>query len=70
MKYTFKTNINCSGCVASVTPQLNALVEIKHWEIDTQNPNKILTVETENLSDEKIKEIITKAGYKAEVIHQ
>lgn len=68
MKYTFKTNINCSGCVASITPHLNANKEIKHWEVNTQNPNKILTVETENLSDEKIKEIITNAGYKAETI--
>lgn len=70
MKHTFKTNINCSGCVANITPHLNANSEIKHWEVDTQNPNKILTVETDSLSDEKIKEIVTKAGYKAEVVNQ
>lgn len=70
MKYTFKTNINCSGCVANITPHLNANKDIKHWEVDTQNPYKLLIVETETLSDEKIQEIITKAGYKAEVADQ
>ncbi len=66
MKYQFKTNINCGGCVASVTPYLNANNEIKHWEVDTANPQKVLTVETDNLSDEMIREIVKKAGYKAE----
>ena len=65
-KYQFKTNINCGGCVAAITPHLNTNKEIKHWEVDTTNPNKILTVETENLSEDTIKEIVQKAGYKAE----
>ncbi|MGN6163319.1 MAG: heavy-metal-associated domain-containing protein [Flavisolibacter sp.] len=66
MKYQFKTNINCSGCIASVTPYLNANNEIKHWEVDTQNPDKILTVETDHLTGEMIREIVKSAGYKAE----
>lgn len=70
MKYQFKTNINCSGCIASVTPYLNANNEIKHWEVDTQNPNKILTVETDHLTGEMIREIVKNAGYKAEHLNQ
>jgi copper chaperone len=66
MKYQFKTNINCGGCIASVTPYLNANNEIKHWEVDTTNPNKILTVETDHLTGEMIREIVKSAGYKAE----
>lgn len=66
MKYQFKTNIMCGNCIAKVTPYLSANNEIKHWEVDTQNPNKILTVETDNLSDEMVKQIVQNAGYKAE----
>lgn len=70
MKYQFKTNINCGGCVAAVTPHLSANKEIKHWEVDTKNPQKILTVETDLLTGDKVKEIVEKAGYKAESLNQ
>ncbi|HEV7332435.1 MAG TPA: heavy-metal-associated domain-containing protein [Flavisolibacter sp.] len=70
MKYQFKTNIMCGSCIAKVTPYLNANNEIKQWEVDTQNPNKILTVETDNLTDEMVREIVLNAGYKAEPINQ
>ncbi|NRF38170.1 MULTISPECIES: heavy-metal-associated domain-containing protein [Pedobacter] len=65
----FKTNIKCSGCIATVTPHLNGLNEIENWEVDTVNPDKILKVEAED--DLKATEIIAtleKAGYKAEEI--
>ncbi|MGV3530018.1 MAG: heavy-metal-associated domain-containing protein [Flavisolibacter sp.] len=68
MKYTFKTNIMCGSCIAKVTPYLNANNEIKHWEVDTANPNKVLTVETDNLSEEMVREIVKQAGYKAETV--
>ena len=70
MKYKYKTNINCGGCVASVTPHLNANSNIKSWEVDTANPQKVLTVETDTLSDEAVREIVIKAGYKAEKLSQ
>lgn len=69
-KYQFKTNINCSGCIARVTPYLEANNEIKSWKVDTSNPNKILTIETDNLSSEIIQEIVRNAGFKAENINQ
>ena len=65
-QYQFKTNIKCGGCIAAVTPYLNANNEIKHWSVDTNNPDKILTVETENLSNEAISQIVKSAGYVAE----
>ncbi len=70
MKHQFKTNIMCGSCIAKVTPHLNANNEIKSWEVDTANPQKVLTVETENLSDENIREIVKRAGYKAETLSQ
>lgn len=65
-QYQFKTNINCSGCVARVTPVLNGNEEIKNWKVDIENPQKILTVETESLNQDQVKAIVQKAGYKAE----
>jgi copper chaperone len=65
-QYQFKTNINCGGCVAKVTPVLNAAPEIKEWKVDTNNPNKVLTIETESLKEDEVKAIVAKAGFKAE----
>ena len=59
----FKTNINCGGCVAKVTPKLNEAKGIVNWKVDTGNPNKILTVETDNLPKESVIEIVKKAGF-------
>ncbi|WP_316809744.1 heavy-metal-associated domain-containing protein [Pedobacter heparinus] len=63
----FKTNIKCGGCIAAVSPFLNELPEIAKWEVDTDNPEKILTVETrEELNAEKVVHTLQKAGYVAE----
>ena len=65
----FKTNINCGGCVAKVTPHLNKETEIKNWKVDTANPQKILTVETENLSAKEVMQVVSKAGFKIEELN-
>lgn len=65
-QFQFKTNINCSGCVAKVTPVLNSNEEIKEWNVDTANPSKVLTVKTANLNEDEVKEIVSKTGFKAE----
>jgi copper chaperone len=62
----FKTNINCGGCVAKVTPHLNDEEGIKQWSVDTTNPQKTLTVETDSLSENEVIQLVTEAGFKAE----
>jgi copper chaperone len=57
-----KTNINCSGCVAKITSSLNETVGENNWKVDTQNPNKILTV-----SGTEVR-AVEKAGFKAEEV--
>jgi copper chaperone len=61
----FKTTIKCSGCVATVTPFLNEAVGENNWQVDTKNPSKVLTINTET-DQAKIIEAVQKAGYKAE----
>lgn len=61
----FKTNIKCTGCIATVTPYLDEAVGKQNWEVDLTDPSKILTVKTENDKDVVI-QALEKAGYKAE----
>lgn len=64
----FKTNINCSGCVAKVTPFLNGEEGVEKWEVDINNPDKILTVQTDELSPEEVIATVEKSGFKIESI--
>jgi len=65
----FKTNINCGGCIKSVTPNLDNVVGHANWKVDTDNPDKILTIETEQVSSEKIIQAVQKAGFKIEEVN-
>jgi copper chaperone len=64
----FKTNINCGGCIATVTPNLNALKGVTKWSVDTNNPSKILTIESEGATPSEIINTLSAAGYKAELV--
>ena len=65
----FKTNINCGGCVATVTPALDGLKDIQHWEVDTTDPNKILTVKADDNSTAiQVIDALKAKGYKAEKV--
>lgn len=68
-EYQFKTNINCSGCIAKVTPHLNKNQDIKEWNVDTNNPNKLLSIKTENLNENEVRDIVHEAGFKAEKVN-
>lgn len=59
----FKTNINCGGCVAKITPKLNGAKGIVNWNVDTENPNKVLTVQTNHLPAASVIEIVKMAGF-------
>lgn len=63
----FKTTIKCSGCVAKVTPFLNEALGEDNWEVDYNNPAKILTVVDED-DKAKVIQAVEKAGYKAEAL--
>ena len=62
--FQFKTNINCSSCVATVTPFLNDAEGVCHWEVDTTKKDKVLTVKSEGITEEEVIEAVQKAGFK------
>lgn len=65
----FKTNIKCSGCIATVTPVLDKLAGATNWSVDLQSPDRILTVTlpAQIQTAELVKSLET-VGYKAEVV--
>ena len=58
----FKTSINCGSCVKSITPFLDEVDAIQKWSVDTDNSDKILTVEGD-ITIEKIIETVEDAGF-------
>jgi len=64
-----KTNIMCDSCIAKVTPVLNETFGENNWEVDTQNPKKILTVSSANATENEVTKAVEKAGYKAEELN-
>lgn len=66
--FKFKTNIQCSSCVAKVTPTLNNEAKIDNWNVDTTNKNKILTIQTNTLGTNQIIDLVKSAGYNAELL--
>ena len=67
-KLTFKTNIKCGNCVATVTPHLEAVSGIESWIVDLKDPNRTLTVETDTVDAGMIQKAVQAAGYKAEPV--
>ena len=65
----FKTNIKCGGCIEKVTPFLNSLENVDSWAVDTQSPDKVLSIETrEALNPKEVIFLLDKAGYQSNKI--
>jgi copper chaperone len=64
----FKTDVNCSSCIATVSPELEFKEKIQEWSIDITNPENILTITTDYTEGE-ITEIFEKVGHKAEPVN-
>ncbi len=65
---TFKTNIKCGGCIAKVTPTLQSAPGIANWAVDTSTPDKLLTVQTDQLSALEVQALVQQAGFRAKVV--
>ena len=63
-----KTNVMCGSCIAKITPVLNEMVGEGNWKVDTIDPKKILTVNSDSINEDQVINALGKVGYKAEVI--
>lgn len=59
----FKTTINCKGCLAKVSPNLDSIESIISWSVDLADPDKILTVESKNTDTNEIIEAVKRVGF-------
>jgi len=66
--FVFKTNINCGGCIAKVTPFLDNTNGIETWTVDTTNKDKLLSVTSNGISENEIIDTVQKAGFKIETL--
>lgn len=67
-KLQFKTNINCGGCVSRVKPGLDSTEGIREWNVDIDNQDKILTVQSEGITADEVIAIVQSKGFKAEAL--
>jgi copper chaperone len=63
----FKTTINCANCLRAITPALNSEPAITAWQVDTANPDKLLTVTT-SLPAEQVVALVEEAGFSAQPV--
>lgn len=66
----FKSNINCMNCLAKVKPALDHEKEIQKWAVDLQSEDRTLTVETDSLSPDQIKNAILETGFLVEFVRE
>ena len=59
----FKTNINCNNCLSKVSPKLDEETKIESWEVDLNSDDRILTVNSENITNEEVFKTVLKAGF-------
>lgn len=59
----FRTNINCGNCVRAVTGFLNEVEGVRHWAVDTEHPDKVLTVEGDEVTAEAVVAAVEEAGF-------
>ncbi len=66
--YIFKTSINCNSCLSRVKPILDQEKRITSWEVDLDNPDKILKVVAEDIKSSEIIDIVDNTGFEIELI--
>lgn len=64
--FKFKTNLNCGGCVSKVQSDLDVSAGVGNWQVDIEDVDKILTVKSQDVTEEEIVELVQRKGFKAE----
>ncbi|MCB0494770.1 MAG: heavy-metal-associated domain-containing protein [Cyclobacteriaceae bacterium] len=65
---TYKTNIKCNGCIATVAPVLKKSENIERWWVDLEDPDRIMTVEWKEENEDELHSLLEEAGYEASKI--
>lgn len=58
-----KTDLRCGACVESIRPLFDAEPGVKSWIADVSTPDKLLTVEGNDISTKRVGELLQAKGY-------
>ncbi len=64
----FSTSINCNNCRMKVSATLNRLAGQGNWEVDTNHPQKILTVSPASCTSNDIINGLSAIGFSARIL--
>lgn len=64
----FKTNVDSDKGVEKLGTYLNKEESISRWQLDTNSPEHLLSVSGHEVDPQRVKNLVDKAGYKAEVL--
>jgi copper chaperone len=64
----YKTNIQCTGCIKSLTPVLNNLDNIDSWKVDLDDQDRVLEVELDDNNKEEVFNAVKGLGFEIEEI--
>lgn len=62
--HRYKTDLRCGACVARVGPLLDAAPGVTRWAADVADPDKVLTVEGDGITAERVAGVLAPAGYR------
>ena len=64
--WQFRTSIMCNGCIAKITPILDAAQGVKSWSVDLKSSDRILTVVSEGITQDELMALVREAGFTIE----
>jgi copper chaperone CopZ len=62
----FKTNLRFKKQIDAVTPHINNLRGITRWNVDLDDIDKVLRIESDNLNPRTVETTLQQAGYHCE----
>lgn len=65
----FKTNLRFKKQINAVTPHINNLQGIARWNVDLDDIDKVLRIESTDLSPRSVEATLQQAGYFCEELH-
>ncbi len=67
-KVTFLVSMHCENCKAKIEKNISWEKGVKDLSVDLDKKTVAITYNTQNTTEEKLKDAIVKLGFKAEVI--
>ncbi len=61
------TELSPCHCIASIKPHLDEANKVFHWKVDTDSKDKVLTITSDDVTEQEVIDIVEQAGFKIEL---